>query len=156
MTPSNPRRLPPVPTRSHTKHDIPHRRRCHRLHKPPLVIRQAPFPPQPFKLIHHLPLDLQLQRPDDGFGFVGALQAGDCLDHVDQVDHVARVAVVQSAEFLIVGGQVIDEAEVVADKCKIAREARVRDGSAGFDAEFGGGNDEAMNAKEREISVRAR
>ena len=74
-----------------------------------------------------MPLNLQLQRPRDGFGFVRALQGRDRLDHVDQVDHVARVAIVQSAEFLVVGGQVVDEAEVVADESEVAREARVRD-----------------------------
>ena len=149
--------LPPVPTRSHTKHDIPDSRRRHRLQKPPLLIRQASLPPQPFKLVPHLPLNLQLQRPRDGFGFVRALQGRDRLDHVDQVDHVARVAVVQSAEFLVVGGQVVDEAEVVADESEVAREARVCDGGAGFDAEFGGGDDEAMTCTQgREVSVRAR
>ena len=152
---SNPCSLPPVPTSSHTKHDITDSSRCHRLHKPPIVIRQVSFHPQPFELFHHLPLNLQLQRPRDGFGFVRALQASDRLDHVDQVDHVARVAVVQSAEFFVVGGQIVDEAEVVADESEIAREARVRDGGAGFDTEFGGGDDEAMNPRMRDLSERA-
>ena len=67
---------------------------------------------------------------------------------MDQVDHVARVAVVQSAEFFVVGGQVVDDAEVVADESEIAREARVCDGSAGFDAEFSGSDDEAMIPKD--------
>ena len=76
--------------------------------------------PQPFELLHHLPLNLQLQRPYDGFGFVRALQARDRLDHVDQIDHVARLTVVQRAEFLVVGCEIVDEAEVVADEGEIA------------------------------------
>ena len=148
-------RPPPIPTSSHTKHDIPNRRRRHRLQKPPLVIRQASSSPQPFELFHHLPLNLQLQRPRDGFGFVRALQGRDRFDYVDQVDHVARVAVVQSAQFFVVGGQVVDEAEVVADEGEVAGEARVRDGGAGFDAEFGGGDDEAMNPRTRGLSESA-
>ena len=67
---------------------------------------------------------------------------------MDQVDHVVRVAVVQSAEFFVVGGEVVDEAEVVAGEGEVAREARVCDGGGGFDAEFGGGDDEAVESDE--------
>ena len=34
---------------------------------------------------------------------------------------------------------------MVAEECEIARKARVRDGSAGCDAEFGSGDDEAVS-----------
>ena len=68
---------------------------------------------------------------------------------MDQVDHVARVAVVQRAQFLVVGGEVVDEAEVVADEGEVAREARVCDGGGGFYAEFGGGDDEAVDERIR-------
>ena len=85
------------------------------------------------------------------------MQAPDRLDDVHQVDHVARVAVVQGAEFLVVGGEVVDDAEVVARQGEVARETRVRDGRAGFDAEFGGGDDEAVGKypeDQGEVSVR--
>ena len=85
------------------------------------------------------------------------MQGRDRLDYVDQVDHIARVAVVQSAQFFVVGGQIVDEAEVVADESEVAREARVRGGSAGFDAEFGGGDDEAMYPRDlSESAVKGR
>ena len=74
-----------------------------------------------------------------------------------QVDHVVRVAVVQGAEFLVVGGEVVDEAEVVARQGEIARETRVGDGRTGLDAEFGGGDDEAVGKypeDEGEVLVR--
>ena len=37
---------------------------------------------------------------------------------------------------------------MVADESKVARESRISNGSARFNTEFRGGNDEAMNPKD--------